>query len=150
MYKFLLIFSILLIAAINIEGQNNTNHNWKPLIINDAQRLWYDRSQLDTINNTSFDIWILEMHRPVLSLEGISDNIMRTKTLYTVDLNAYKYGLKTVVYYDPSNQVIKDFHYDTNNQNAEYKYIFPITENSFMQKLIDELIRLRKLKEPIK
>jgi len=150
MQRYLIIFSLLFVAAINTQGQNNTNHNWKPLIINDLQRMWYDRSQLDTINNPSFDIWILEMHRPTLSLEGISENIMRTKTLYSVDLNSYKYGLKKVVYYDPSNQIIKTFQYNTNSTTEEYKYIFPITENSFVQKLIDELLRLRKQKEPVK
>jgi len=75
---------------------------------------------------------------------------MRTKTLYSVDLDSYKYGLKKVVYYDPSNQLIKSFQYDTNSSTEEYKYIFPITENSFMQKLVDELLRLRKLKESVK
>lgn len=149
MQKYSFILYLLLIIAINTAGQN-TSHNWKPLVIDDNQRMWYDRSQLDTINNPAFDIWILEMHRPTLSLEGISENIMRTKTLYSVDLNSYKYGLKKVVYYDPSNQLIKSFQYDTNSSTEEYRYIFPITENSFMQKLVDELLRLRKLKESVK
>jgi|SRR3989339_718147 len=149
MQKYSFILYLLLIITINTAGQN-TSHNWKPLVIDDTQRMWYDRSQLDTISNPAFDIWILEMHRPTLSLEGISENIMRTKTLYSVDLDSYKYGLKKVVYYDPSNQLIKSFQYDTNSSTEEYKYIFPITENSFMQKLVDELLRLRKLKESVK
>ncbi len=149
MQKYLLILCILFIAAIFSNGQNAPN-NWKPLIIDDTQRIWYDRSQLDTINTPAFDIWILEMHRPTLSLEGISDDIMRTKTLYTVDLKAYKYGIKKVVYYDSSNQLIKSFQYDTNSITEEFKFIFPITENSFMQKVVDELLRLRKQKGSVK
>lgn len=149
MQKYLLILCILFIAAIFSNGQNVIN-NWKPLIIDDTQRIWYDRSQLDTINTPTFDIWILEMHRPTLSLEGISDNIMRTKTLYTVDLKAYKYGIKKVIYYDPSNEIIKSFQYDTNSLTEKFKFIFPITENSFMQKVVDELLRLRKQKESVK
>jgi len=149
MKKYFLLIMLLCVIPQFSNGQSET-HNWKPLIINDTQKLWYDRSQLDTINNPNFDIWILEMHRPVISLEGIADNIMRTKTLYTVDLQAYKYGLKTVVYYNPSNQVIKVFKYETNSLTEGYKYIFPITENSFMQTLVDELLRLRKLKEAVK
>ncbi|MCK9426271.1 MAG: hypothetical protein M0Q21_09565 [Ignavibacteriaceae bacterium] len=149
MQKYFLLFILLFITVRFSNGQNE-NHNWKPLIINDAQRIWYDRSQLDTINNPAFDIWILEMHRPTLSLEGISDNIMRTKTLYIVDLQSYKYGIKKVLYYDPSNQLIKSFQYNTNSITEEYKFIFPIMENSFMQKVIDELLRLRKLKESLK
>jgi len=148
MQKYLIIIYLLFITASFSSGQNASN-NWKPLILNENQKLWYDRSQLDTISSPNFDIWLLEMHRPVLSLEGISENIMRTKTLYTVDLQSYKYGLKKVVYYDPSNQIIKSFQYDTNSSTEAYKYIFPITENSFMQKLIDELLRLRKLKESV-
>lgn len=149
MQKYLLLFCMLFIAAKFSSGQN-VNNIWKPLIIDKTQRIWYDRSQLDTINNPTFDIWILEMHQPTLSLEGISDNIMRTKTLYTVDLEAYKYGIKKVIYYDPSNQLIKSFQYDTNSLTEEFKFIFPITENSFMQKVIDELLRLRKQRESVK
>jgi len=149
MKKYFLLIMLLCVIPQFSNGQSET-HNWKPLIINDNQKLWYDRSQLDTINNPNFDIWILEMHRPVISLEGIADNIMRTKTLYTVDLQAYKYGLKTVVYYNPSNQVIKVFKYETNSLTEGYKDIFPITENSYMQTLVDELLRLRKLKEAVK
>lgn len=149
MQKYLLLFCILFIAAKFSNGQN-VNHNWKPLIIDNTQRIWYDRSQLDTINNPTFDIWILEMHRPTFSLEGISDNIMRTKTLYIVDLQSYRYGIKKVIYYDPSNQLIKSFQYDTNSLTEAFKFIFPITENSFMQKVIDELLRLRKQKESVK
>jgi len=148
MRKYFIILLLLLAPAIVLRAQT-PNHNWKPLIIDNIQRLWYDRSQLDTITNPSFEIWILEMHRPALSLEGISENIMRTKTLYIVDLQQYKYGIKQVVYYDPSNQIIKSFKYDTTAGSEEYKYIFPITENSFMQKLVDELLRIRKLKESV-
>jgi len=149
MQQYFLIFCTLFLAAQFTNGQNVT-HNWKPLTIDETQRMWYDRSQLDTINNPTFDIWILEMHRPTLSLEGISGNIMRTKTLYTVDLQAYKYGIKQVVYYDPSNQIIKSFRYDTNSLTEGYRFIFPITERSFMQKLVDELLHIRKLKESVK
>lgn len=149
MQKYLLLFCMLFIAAKFSNGQD-VNNNWKPLIIDNTQRIWYDRSQLDTINYPTFDIWILEMHQPTLSLEGISENIMRTKTLYTVDLQLYKYGIKKVRYYDPSNQLIKSFQYDTNSLTEEFKFIFPITENSFMQKVIDELLRIRKQKESVK
>jgi len=149
MQKYLVIFFVLLLAA-NFSNAQSANNNWKPLIIDATQRIWYDRSQLDTVDTPTFNIWILEMHRPNLSLEGISDNIMRTKTLYMVDLQRYKYGIKEVVYYDPSNQIIKSFKYDTNSLTEDYKFIFPITENSFMQKLIDELLRIRKLKESVK
>jgi len=149
MQKYLIIFFLLFIGAKFSNGQSD-NNNWKPLIIDNTQRIWYDRSQLDTINSPTFNIWILEMHRPTLSLEGISDNIMRSKTLYIVDLQQYKYGIKQVVYYDPSNKMIKSFKYDTNTLTENYKYIFPITENSFMQKLVDELLRVRKQKEAVK
>jgi len=148
MKNYLLTICFLLLGLSAIHAQ--PTHNWKPLILNNTQKIWYDRSQLDTITTPVFEVWLLEMHRPPLSLEGISDNIMRTKTLYIVDLHQYKYGLKQVVYYDPSNQIIKSFNYDTNELTDEYKYIFPITDNSFMQQLVDELLRLRKLKESVK
>lgn len=138
-------FIIFFFGSVMIFPQRE-NHDWKPLIVEEKQKIWYDANQIDTVTTSPFDVWILELHRPVLKLEQISDNIMRTKTLYTVNLKANAFGLKEAVYYDPANKEIKRFSYDLLKYSEEQKYIFPITPNSFMEKLVGILVKRSKLR----
>jgi hypothetical protein len=140
-------FIIILLVLLNViaSGQKE-KHVWKPLVINEYQKVWYDQTQLDTINTAKFAIWLLELHRPNIELEGISKNIMRTKSLFLINLEEYRYSLKEVVYYNPANNEIKSFKYEIDDYGDEVKYYFPITLNSIQQKLVDELLRIRKLR----
>jgi hypothetical protein len=140
-------FIISLFVFLNVVlSAQKEKHVWKPLVINDNLKVWYDQTQLDTVNTSKFAIWLLELHRPYLELEGVSKNIMRTKSLFLINLEEYRYSLKEVVYYNPANNEIKNFQYGIDDYGEDVKYYFPITQNSIQQKLVDELLRIRKLR----
>lgn len=114
-------------------------HKWKPIEVNDSIRIWYDSGQIDTLKATKFEVWILELYKPMISMEGINEKIMRAKTLYAVDLENFSYGIKKIVYYDSSNREIVKYDYDIDKYPDEQKYSFPILQNSVLDKLILEL-----------
>lgn len=139
---------IFLFLAMNVHSVAQTEKNvWKALVINEQNRVWYDQTQMDTINTSKFSIWLLELHRPYMELEGVSKNIMRTKSLYSISLDDYRYSLKEVVYYNPGNVEIKRFRYDIDSYDENVKYYFPITPNSIIQNVIDELLRVRQRRD---
>ncbi|MDP2301091.1 MAG: hypothetical protein Q8N03_01540 [Ignavibacteria bacterium] len=144
MSKYLVICFIVFLNIVTLAQKEK--HVWKPLVINENQKVWYDQTQLDTINTAKFEIWLLELHRPHLELEGVAKNIMRTKSLFLISLEEYRYSLKEVVYYNPANNQVKSFQYGIDDYDEDIKYAFPITQNSIQQKLIDELLRIRKLR----
>lgn len=144
MSKYLVICFIIFLNIVTLAQKEK--HVWKPLVINEKQKVWYDQTQLDTINTAKFEIWLLELHRPHLELEGVAKNIMRTKSLFLISLEEYRYSLKEVVYYNPANNQVKSFQYGIDDYDEDIKYAFPITQNSIQQKLIDELLRIRKLR----
>ncbi|HRI47412.1 MAG: hypothetical protein KF721_06235 [Ignavibacteriaceae bacterium] len=139
-------FAFFIVFISICANAQKEKHVWKPLVINENQKVWYDQTQLDTINTARFSIWLLELHRPLLNLEGVSKNIMRTKSLYLINLEEYRYSLKEVVYYNQANVEIKRFSYTIEEYEEEVKYYFPITNNSIQQKIVDELLRIRKLR----
>ena len=112
---------------------------WKPLVINEKQKIWYDDSAIDTANSGIFNVWILQMHKPPLEFEEMPGKIYRSKTLYAVNLNTDKYGILKVIYYNVNNKEIYNFDYHIENYPDDLKYTYPISDNSFMHKLASQL-----------
>jgi hypothetical protein len=134
--KFIL---ILLLAAGSMYAQENV-HRWKPLVIDDKEKVWYDQSMTDSIKGSKFNVWILQMYRPPLTAEGIIADIYRSKTLYTINLKTVKYGILNVIYYDVSNKELNNFKYNLEAYPDELKYTYPITEKSILFTLLKEVL----------
>ncbi len=135
-----IVFIIFLTMITSIQAQSQTEtHRWKPLIINEKQRIWYDASQTDTVSGNKFNVWLLEMHKPPLEFSEIPDKIYRSMTLYSIDLNTAKYGILQVRYYNVTNKELYKFDYHNEDLPDNIKYTYPIMENSFMHKLIQKV-----------
>ena len=129
---------LLLIMAATIYAQDNV-HRWKPLVIGDKEKVWYDQSMTDSIKGSKMNIWILQMYQPPLTDEGIKGEVYRSKTLYTINLKTAKYGILNVIYYDVTNKEMYNFKYDINDYPENLKYTYPITEKSILFAFLKEI-----------
>lgn len=125
----------LFVSVSNLFPQKE-NHKWKPLIITESQKVWVDQSQADTITSPVFEIWVLELHQPLLTVEGIKGKVMRSKSLYQVNVLEKCYNLKSVVYYNAANAEIARFDYDLSLMNENNRFSFPVYEDSPIDKII--------------
>ena len=139
-----LLFCVLL--GMSDSFAQTENHKWKTLTTL-KQYLWYDSSQLDTITANQFAIWIIELHKPQIEIDGIKGKINRTKTLYLVDSTRKKYGIQQVVYYDNANKEVSNISYGADKLTDTYKYCFPILKNSFMNNLFAELAKTQNVRK---
>ena len=114
-------------------------HRWTPLVVNDNQKVWYDYNQIQYITLPKFEIWLLEVHQTPLKIEGVVTGVMRTKTLYGINLETMSYGIMAVAYYNINNQEIKRFDYGLENYDEKYKYSYPILEKSLIGMLVKEI-----------
>jgi hypothetical protein len=114
-------------------------HRWKPLVINDKEKIWYDQSMVDSLKGDKLNIWILQMYKQPLTYEGIVGDVYRSKILYAINLKNVKYGILNAIYYDISNKEMYNFNYNINNYPDDLKYTYPITENSFLFTLLKEI-----------
>lgn len=140
---------ILFLLAGGIFSQSE-NHQWKPLIINDSVKTWFDANMADTISSEIFSIWLLELHKPPIEFEGIKSKITRSKTLYLVNKTDMKYGIDEVVYYDQANREIERFKYNLSKFDEEFRYTFPILNNKLFDKFFSELTKSNERKTRFK
>lgn len=134
----LTLFTFLIsLSALAQSGE----HRWKPIEVNDNDKIWFDTASLDSAKGGKFDVWVLEMHRPPLRFEGIRGEVYRSKTLYTVNLENVKYGIMKVVYYNLENREIFNYDYGIGNIIENVKYTYPVMEDSFMHKIIREYVK---------
>ena len=120
-------------------AQEEEQHVWKVVNAADGSKFWYDASALDTINGDRFNVWILETHQPPVKYEGIDGEVFRSKTLYAINLTTVKYGILKIRYYDSVNKEIFKFDYDNPPPPESIRYTYPITDNSLLFYLIEEL-----------
>jgi hypothetical protein len=141
MKTFVISFMLFLAALASAQTNNSqiTTHRWKPLIMNDKEKIWYDASLVDSIKGDRFNMWLLQMHQPPLEFDNIKGEVYRTKTLYTINLTTVKYGIMKAVYYDVNNKELSNFDYDIANVPDNIKYTYPVMENSPIYALIKEI-----------
>ena len=129
---------MLLVMAASIYAQDVV-HRWKQLVIDDKEKVWYDQSMTDSIKGNKMNIWILQMHKPPLTGEGIKGEVYRSKTLYAINLKTVKYGILNVIYNDVTNKEMYNFKYNIDDYPENLKYSYPITEKSILFTLLKEL-----------
>lgn len=135
----------ILFFSLAVSAQSNKPaniHRWKPLIISEKEKTWYDASMADSIKGDKFDMWILQMHRPPLKFDDLKDDVYRSLILYSVSLQNLKYGILKAVYYDIRNKEIGNYVYDAVISAPDnIKYTYPILEESMLHKLIKKLFK---------
>mgnify|MGYP000255301835 CR=1 FL=1 len=137
----LLLIVLCFIPFIN--AQEN-RHVWKPLIINEKQKIWYDAAQLDSIKGNEFNIWILQMYTPPLVFSEIPHKVYRSQTLYAMNLNTVKYGIMEAKYFDVANDLLYKFNYHIENLSDNLKYTYPILDNPFLKDLLKKMVKIEK------
>ena len=125
----------VLISGLRAQSED---HKWKALL-SGSRLAWYDGSQLDTITSGRFEIWVIELHKPAIDIDGVAGKVTRTKSLYCVDREAQKYGLEKIVYYNNVNTELARYVYESDISYAEAKYSFPIMNNDVFNALFQEL-----------
>jgi hypothetical protein len=138
---------LLFVIVVTSISFAQTGQKWKPLIISDSTKVWYDLLQLDSVSTSKFEIWLLELYKPTIQIDGINEKVSRAKTLYIINLDKLIYGIKEAVYYNINNEEIRRFAYPIDQYEEDKKYIFPILPNTIIDKTIKELISLKEKKK---
>ena len=129
-------FVLLIIIIFCVAGfAQQEVPSWKSLDI-PGKKIWYDETNLDTANTNYIEVWILQQHTPPLTIKELPGTIYRSKTLYAISLKTAKYGIEKVIYYDSSDKVLYNFDYKISGYPEEYKYTYPVPENSFLHKIL--------------
>lgn len=131
---------IILFLASSAIAQSS-NPKWKPIVISQSKRIWYDSASVNPAGQDKIDVWMLEIYDHPLTFVQIPGEIYRSKTLYAIDLNRATYGIKEVDYYNIDNREIFNHDYKIDDYPDSVKYSYPIMENSPLHLLLRDLFK---------
>jgi hypothetical protein len=135
----------LLAALFTIVLNAQQDHTWKPLVVNENKKVWYDEANLSSVTGDKFEVWLLQMHIPPVTIKGLKEKVFRVMTLYAVDLSTVKYGIEKVSYFDENSKEISSYDYMIKNYEDDLKYTYPVLENSSIHLIIKELYKNRSI-----
>jgi hypothetical protein len=133
--------ALFFIAVFSLIVTAQTEHKWKPLIVNDAKKIWVDDNSIASVKGNRFEVWLLQMYIPPISLNGADENVSRIMSLYAVDLSLVKYGIEKVIYYNEDGKELSAFDYQVKDFADSLKYTYPVLENSPVHLVIKDLYK---------
>jgi len=134
------IFLFLLISSFTIAQ----TENWVITISEDDKSVYINSTGLNIYQTGDIFVWVKEDYNNPITMEQVDKKIYKVKSYYMINRELQKYSLIEVLYYDKENNVIKNYRYNRNFDNPQYKYSSPIIINSEMEKIFlkcEELIK---------
>lgn len=133
--------AVFLIFLLSTSVSAQADHKWKPLVVTDSKKIWYDKVDIDSVKGDKFEIWLLQMHIPPVDINGRNEKAFRTMTLYAVNLSSVKYGIEKITYLDENAKEICSYDYMIKEYEDNLKYTYPVMENSAIHLVIKELFK---------
>lgn len=132
--KSILVFVLLLTAAFKVTAQDNSE-NWVNLIENSDKILSINIYGLDSFKNDDFYLWIKEKYTAPVQIDGVEKEVSESKTYYLFSKSLKRYSIVEIVYFDGIGNAIANFRYPNNSPIPEYRYSYPIFQNSEMENI---------------
>lgn len=142
MRKFMKIFIALLFVSTLAFSQTE---NWVLVIAEDVKSVYLNSVGLNIYQEGDIFVWVKEEYSKAIRMEEIDEKIFLVKSFYMINREILKYSLMEVIYYDQDKNVIKNYSYNRNYDNPQYKYSSPIISNSDMEKVLvkcEEIIKV--------
>jgi hypothetical protein len=137
-YTRFLFFVFAFFIPVLLYGQ--TEHKWKPLLLNAAKKIWVDENCLKAVKDSVADVWLLELHIPAIEINGSDEKACRVMTLYSINLEKARYCIKKIIYFNDEGKEILGFNYMTDDQGFK-NYTYPVLESSPLHMVIKELYK---------
>ncbi len=119
--------------------------NWVLVIAEDDKSVYLNSVGLNIYQEGDIFVWVKEEYSKAIRMEEIDEKIFLVKSFYIINRELLKYSLMEVIYYDQDKNVIKNYSYNRNYDNPQYKYSSPIISNSDMEKVLvkcEEIIKV--------
>lgn len=118
-------------------AQVDSPTNWQQLEDFSGGEIYYDLNQLAEAKQPQFEAWLLEWHDPALTIEGITDPIVKTQTLYIINSDRERFTIKEVVYYKTPVEISTRYRYlDADGYTQINLIAFEIVEESPLKELL--------------
>lgn len=132
------ILIVFFIAAACFAQSNDDN--WISIESVNPGNVYFNTKGLENFKGSDFYVWVLEEHAAPITVESVNGKISKTKTYYLFNKELKKYSFIEIYYYDNEDNVIKSFSYRRDTEVENYKYNYPVLEDSDLGKVFSKAV----------
>ncbi|MGD8779473.1 MAG: hypothetical protein PVH88_11005 [Ignavibacteria bacterium] len=131
-------FVTIFILFISFIFAQSGDENWVHVSV--VKNILINTNGLDRFQDKDIYVWVMENHSPPLKIESVKGDIYKSKTYYLFNKETRMYSFLEKIYYDEKNNVLKSFSYKRNMDVENFKYNYPVLENSDMEKILNKCL----------
>lgn len=130
---FVLIFSV---------ARAQTTENWVPINVDNEGSLYINVTGLSSFQGDEFYVWALEEKKSPITIEEVDGDIYKTKTYYLFNKQTGRYSILQIIYYDKKDNVLKNFSYNIETDNPDFRFSHPLFKNSDVEKIYRKCVEV--------
>lgn len=115
--------------------------NWVPVKVDDENKIYVNTNGLTISKNGDIFVWVLEENKIPITIETINNKVYKTKTYFLLNKNIKRYSILQIILYDKNDNVIKNYTYQRNMDNKDFRYSSPIMEGSNVEAVLLECVK---------
>lgn len=115
--------------------------NWVPVNVDDENKIYLNTNGLTISKNGDIFVWVLEENKIPVTIESINNKVYKTKTYFLLNKNIRRYSILQIILYDKNDNVIKNYTYQRNMDNKDFRYSSPIMEGSNVEAVLLECVK---------
>ena len=132
-------FFSCLIPVLLLHAQE-TSKNWVPVSIEKDNALYINLSGLSVYRGEEIYVWSLQEMSTPIKMEEVDGAIYKIRTYYHINKETKRYSIIQIIYYDEKNNVLKQYNYEHKSDIPEFKFNYPILNNSDMNKILSKCL----------
>lgn len=115
--------------------------SWVPVNVDDENKIYLNTNGLTISKNGDIFVWVLEENKIPVTIESINNKVYKTKTYFLLNKNIKRYSILQIILYDKNDNVIKNYTYQRNMDNKDFRYSSPIMEGSNVEAVLLECVK---------
>ena len=127
---FKMITLMFCLISINNMIAQDTEEIWVATENYVGQTIYIDIQGLDGYTGDEFFVWAMQENDPPLEMEGVREDIYKTKTYYLISKSLKKYSIAEVIFYDEDDNVLASYSYKLNKEIPSFRYNYPIYQDT--------------------
>ncbi len=137
----LLLLALILSANLSLNAQTDSS-KWVLVKSGIKTKISVNENGLQSFKGDDFYAWVKEEFKEPFSIEDIDKEIYKTKTYYLFSKPLKRYSILQIIFYDEDGNVIKSYSYDRTSDDIDYKFNYPIIQDSDEELIFNKCLEL--------
>ncbi len=130
-----------LLFFVSFGYAQNQKEIWIKIEGEQTRQIYLDKNSIEPGDSNDVTVWVMQMHIPPLHIESVNRKIYKSKTEYLFNTKLNRYGILKIIYFDAKGRKLKSFNYRVKTKIPDYRYSYPIFNNSIEENILKTIYR---------